>query len=134
MGSSLGWAGALLTLALAGLWLGHVGAVCSIECALSRAAEAACREAIAPRATLASAERAARRTLGEHSTLGRRARLTAEARRATASDEELDLHSGDAVTIRLVARAEELLPKWLAAWWAPREGRLLVGSATRRQP
>jgi hypothetical protein len=124
-----------LTLACGAALLIQVGAACWIERSLARAADAACREAVLPRATLASAEEAARRDLGLRSTLARRARLTAEIHRNSgAAGGDLDLRSGDAVTIRLSARVADVAPAWLVTCGGPFEGGFLVGSATRRRP
>jgi hypothetical protein len=129
------WTGALLSLAFIGLLLAQIAWLCAGERALNRAAQAACREATAPRATLATAERVARTALGERSPLGRRAQFVAEIRRpAEQPSGELDLRSGDAMTIRLSARGESIVPTWLSRWGLPLARFWVVGSATRKRP
>jgi hypothetical protein len=129
------WTGAFLSLAFIGLLLAQIAWLVAAQWCLNRAAGAACREAALPRATLAAAERAGRTSLGEHTPLGRRAHLVAEiARRAGRPSGELDLCSGDAVTIRLSARAGSVMPAWLSRGGLPLDGVWLVGSATRRRP
>lgn len=128
-------AGLALSLAFIGLLLVQIVWLAAIQWSLTLAARAACREAALPRASLASAERAARTALGQREPLARRAQLVAEVRRRDGRPSgELDLRPGDAVTIRVSARAAAAMPGWMGRWGLPLERLWLTGSATRHQP
>ncbi len=117
--TKLSRAAAAVSLGYIGLLVAQLAWICAGEWALRSAARAACREALLPRATFVSAENMARAALGPRSPLANHLRFNLEIHRSVgAPTGELDLQSGDRVTVRLSAPGA-LAPAWLCRWGLP---------------